>query len=240
MNIIYKCKSFTSGKPYVGWTSKTIEHRIANHKRATKNGSQNHFHRAIRKYGIDDFEITIIETDVDSERWAEREIYWIDYFDSYTNGYNMTIGGQGRLGVILTEETKSKISKSLKKVEDNGKTVAENKAERRVKTIEDNGGFEEISKKSSDTQKKNGKNKGIKNPRYKSTPIVIEDSNGTIIDEILRIEYPKSSDDLPPWRMVQLCLQSGKPMYCYNKPRIKNREKFIGWKVYYKNKKDEK
>lgn len=50
-------------------------------------------YRAIEKYGIDNFSIYTIEETNNPE---EREKYWIEYYGSFKNGYNATIGGDGR------------------------------------------------------------------------------------------------------------------------------------------------
>ena len=47
----------------------------------------------MRKYGIEHFHIeSIEETDIPEE----REIYWIEYYRSFKNGYNATMGGDGK------------------------------------------------------------------------------------------------------------------------------------------------
>lgn len=47
----------------------------------------------MNKYGIENFSIEMIEeTDIPEE----REKYWIEYFGSFKNGYNATIGGDGK------------------------------------------------------------------------------------------------------------------------------------------------
>jgi hypothetical protein len=49
----------------------------------------------MRKYGIDNFNIEVIE-ECPEEDLILREAYWISYYDSYKNGYNMTEGkGEG-------------------------------------------------------------------------------------------------------------------------------------------------
>lgn len=47
----------------------------------------------MRKYGVKHFNIEIIEETNNPE---EREIYWIEYFGSFKNGYNATMGGDGK------------------------------------------------------------------------------------------------------------------------------------------------
>lgn len=50
----------------------------------------------IKKYGIDAFTVETLE-EVDLENLSEREFYWILYFNTYSNGYNATTGGDGKI-----------------------------------------------------------------------------------------------------------------------------------------------
>ena len=47
----------------------------------------------MRKYGIEHFHIQLIEETDDPE---EREIYWIEKYQTFKNGYNATLGGDGK------------------------------------------------------------------------------------------------------------------------------------------------
>lgn len=49
------------------------------------------------KYGKEHFHIEIVEKDTKESELDERERYWIAYFNSYENGYNSTLGGDGTL-----------------------------------------------------------------------------------------------------------------------------------------------
>lgn len=54
-------------------------------------------YKAIRKYGIENFNFDIIE-ECSADELNEREKYWISYYNSYgENGYNLTPGGDGYL-----------------------------------------------------------------------------------------------------------------------------------------------
>lgn len=48
---------------------------------------------AMCKYGVENFSIETIEETNNPE---EREKYWIEYYGSFKNGYNATIGGDGK------------------------------------------------------------------------------------------------------------------------------------------------
>ena len=43
-----------------------------------------------------------------------KEIEWIVYYDSFYNGYNMTVGGDGTKAIIRSKEHRKKLSESLK------------------------------------------------------------------------------------------------------------------------------
>ena len=47
----------------------------------------------MRKYGIENFEISLIE---ETDNPEERETYWIEQKRSFKNGYNATLGGDGK------------------------------------------------------------------------------------------------------------------------------------------------
>lgn len=47
----------------------------------------------MRKYGIEHFHIELIE---ETNNPCERERYWIEQYKSFKNGYNATIGGDGK------------------------------------------------------------------------------------------------------------------------------------------------
>ena len=94
---IYKATSKTTGKIYIGLSTQTLEKRISQHNsHAFGLQSEYHFHRAIRKYGVDDFVYEIIEDNInDIEYLKQREQYWIKQYNSYYEGYNSTLGGEG-------------------------------------------------------------------------------------------------------------------------------------------------
>lgn len=96
MHLIYKI-NFKSGKVYIGQTINLIK-RKTDHLKEARNGNNSKVYRAMRKYNTtrDDFEI--IETGIQTQEEADsREIYWIQYYDSYHNGYNSTTGGDANI-----------------------------------------------------------------------------------------------------------------------------------------------
>lgn len=95
---IYKATSATTGKVYIGQSSQTLQERINQHNSHALNHQYNyHFHNAIKKYGVDDFTYEIIEDGIKTiEELNQREKFWIAEYDSYYEGYNSTLGGDGR------------------------------------------------------------------------------------------------------------------------------------------------
>lgn len=115
--IIYLCTNELNGKRYVGLTSISLNRRKSNHKtQAFTLNSQSKFHRALRKYGIDSFKWEVLDDkSLTVEELITKEIEYIERFDTYKSGYNMTIGGDGAVGSIHTEEWKKQQSKRSKR-----------------------------------------------------------------------------------------------------------------------------
>lgn len=94
MCYVYIITNSINNKQYIGKTTKTIEERFASHRHDSK-FSKTVLYKAFKKYGIDNFIISVIE-ECDSDKLNEREIYWIQKYNSIVpNGYNLTIGGTG-------------------------------------------------------------------------------------------------------------------------------------------------
>lgn len=114
MAVIYKATSRTSGKSYIGKTQKGLTIRKAEHIREAFSGcSKKYFHKALAKYGVNDFSWEVLEECSDSEAF-EREILQIAEHKTFGEGYNLTKGGEGSTGRICTDEMKAKISKANK------------------------------------------------------------------------------------------------------------------------------
>lgn len=101
---VYLLLNKVNGKRYVGQTSKTVEERFQEHCGQSASGSSYKIHRALRKYGKDNFEvITLMYVDSDTREGLISKLnycekYFVKKFDSRKNGYNMTNGGDGTLG----------------------------------------------------------------------------------------------------------------------------------------------
>ena len=115
MVFIYKIENINNNKCYIGWTSKSVDFRWSEHKSdAIKIRDNRKFYNAIRKYGVDSWNVTTL-CEVDSKEIAlKKEIEYIQLYDSYRNGYNATLGGDGNNGIIMSKESNIKRSEKLK------------------------------------------------------------------------------------------------------------------------------
>ena len=92
---IYSITNKINGKRYIG-QSINIDNRWKEHIRNIDNPNKNNtIYKALRKYGLENFIFEVLEECTESEL-DDKEIYWIEYYDSYNNGYNMNTGGNGR------------------------------------------------------------------------------------------------------------------------------------------------
>lgn len=121
--IIYKVTNLVNKKLYIGLTTKSLEERRREHIKQVNNDSQLAFHRAIRKYGLDNFIWEVIDKADNKNELCNKEMYWIGYYKTYTHlddshGYNMTIGGEGAMGRIHSDETRKIMSEKKQGVFD--------------------------------------------------------------------------------------------------------------------------
>lgn len=97
IGFIYKITNKINGKCYIGKTLFSIEKRWKEHQHDSQSRKKEirPLYRAFNKYGIENFSVEQIE-ECDASILSEREIYWINYYNSYHYGYNATFGGDGK------------------------------------------------------------------------------------------------------------------------------------------------
>lgn len=95
MAYIYQITNDINQKIYIGKTECSIEKRFKEHcwDAFRERNEKRPLYNAMRKYGIEHFHIELIE---ETDSPEEREIYWIEEKQSFKNGYNATVGGDGR------------------------------------------------------------------------------------------------------------------------------------------------
>jgi group I intron endonuclease len=99
--VIYKIVNKVNEKIYIGQTTKGILKRLHSHSR-----SDMIIGKAIRKYGIQSFDISVIDVAEDKQTLNEKEKYWIRKLNSLSpHGYNISIGGTGgNLGELVNKK----------------------------------------------------------------------------------------------------------------------------------------
>ena len=113
--LVYCIKNTINNKEYIGLTTRTLEHRWKQHiYESNKKDSwewNTPLGNAIKKYGKDSFQVFVLEECSSETELKQKEIQLIKERKSLASetGYNLTLGGDGRLGYKLSEETKRKI-----------------------------------------------------------------------------------------------------------------------------------
>ena len=108
---IYSIVCKVNGKRYIGQTINDVAERWRTHLQESKTKSHRPLYRAISKYGPGMFSIRIIEDDIEYDNLSAREIYWIEQFDTFNNGYNLTTGGEQ--SKTIHQDVKDKISTTM-------------------------------------------------------------------------------------------------------------------------------
>lgn len=99
---IYCHTNNINGKKYIGQTSNYSKRCFpSNYKGCTK------LYNAIKKYGWENFSHEILEDNLTLEQANEREEYYISFYNTIKEGYNLKSGG---LNNLFSEETKQKLS----------------------------------------------------------------------------------------------------------------------------------
>ena len=95
---IYKITNDINQKVYIGKTLTSLEQRWQEHRRDAykERNEKRPLYDAIRKYGEQHFSIELVE-ECDVAILSNREIYWIEEYHSFSNGYNATLGGDGKV-----------------------------------------------------------------------------------------------------------------------------------------------
>lgn len=105
---IYIIKNKINSKVYIRKTLSSIDKRFDEHKRDSLKYTNRVLYRAFNKYGLDNFFIEELEKTSD-EKVEEREIFYIKKYNSYigfsnSNGYNSTLGGDGKKYFAFSNE----------------------------------------------------------------------------------------------------------------------------------------
>ena len=115
---LYKVTNKINGRMYIGQTCQGHKRRWYIHCWRAARGGEQRFHKAIQKYGKDNFSVELLVVGPTLEWINDLEQKAIKLYDAFNNGYNDTKGGDGtvgkkfRLGKRHTAETRAKLSAS--------------------------------------------------------------------------------------------------------------------------------
>lgn len=114
MPYIYKIENTITHQVYIGQTTQEPDIRFREHKCQLNNNRKGnkYFQNAWNKYGEDAFEFSVIE-ECSEDELDNKEMAYIEMYDSFKNGYNATIGGGGTRGYVFTDDVKARISEKV-------------------------------------------------------------------------------------------------------------------------------
>ena len=94
---IYIIRNTVNDKVYIGQTTVDVKTRFSQHcKNSTIKNRHYKLYNAMKKYGKDNFYCDVLEKNVNINNLDDREIFFINKYNSFENGYNSTKGGDGR------------------------------------------------------------------------------------------------------------------------------------------------
>jgi len=99
--IIYKITNTITNKVYIGQTIRQLCHRIYEYKTETTSDTapNSRIINSFRKHGFDKFKFETIDIATSIDELNQKEIYWIDFFNSTNKlvGYNILPGGRNSM-----------------------------------------------------------------------------------------------------------------------------------------------
>lgn len=122
---IYIITNLVNGKRYVGMTSKSLDIRWGNHKADARRNKPYRLHKAIRRYGEENFRMDLLE-ECNVNSLEELGLIESAYIEKLKPEYNMSLGGEGNRGISMagskngmfgkthSEESRAKMSANRK------------------------------------------------------------------------------------------------------------------------------
>lgn len=117
----YSIRNKINKKCYIGITSNSLKYRMNQHMHNINIGKYTYFYNAVRKYGFNNFEFSFINDYsglITYKELQEIEKEEILKYNTFIEGYNMTMGGDGGLTVIPKKICQYDLNANLLKVFD--------------------------------------------------------------------------------------------------------------------------
>lgn len=99
-----------SGKVYIGQSSHLKKRKYEHFRLLAKGEHTNRFMQNVYNKYTDQMVFSVVEYLEDTCKLTEREQYWMDFFDSYESGMNLTPAAASTVGCVRTEEQRKVIS----------------------------------------------------------------------------------------------------------------------------------
>ena len=126
--MVYLARNLINGKCYIGITSKSLQERKLAHLRTSNLKHPKYvFHKAIKKYGMQNFEFSELCKFASEDEGKEKEVEYIKSVNTFIPcGYNMTLGGEGVKGHRFnhSQDVRNKISQAMRGVKKSPVAVA--------------------------------------------------------------------------------------------------------------------
>ena len=137
--IIYKITNRVNGKVYIGQTVQDFERRYCikgegvervylRHKMLKEYGYgyNKHLLESFEKYGVDNFELNkYFDFAFSRDELNIKEVMWINYYNSYRNGYNNNLGGKGNSGFDGLKGINNPSGRKIVQISLNGEFIRE-------------------------------------------------------------------------------------------------------------------
>jgi len=180
--IIYKVTNTLNGKIYIGKTIGELKRRKWAHYDSAKNlKSQTNFHRALVKYPKKAFEWEVICETNDKSELDTLEKHYINEYNTFKTGYNMTLGGDGGFTYDKDSELYQHIKSKLGKWKDGNPGSTKEAIQKRIKTFKNTKWISGTSHKNYGHNHNVGILVGEKNPMYGKVPT---NAKKVIIDDV--------------------------------------------------------
>lgn len=218
--IIYKVTNQLDGKVYIGQTCMSLKRRKTVHYERAAAGSETNFHRALRKYTKEVFVWEILTTCLDKKDMNEKEQFYINQYDSFKSGYNMTEGGDGGLTYKKGSELYHKIRHKLGKWKNGNPGATKSAIEKRIDSFVNVNWPKGSSHKNTGHSHNKGKTLGNKNGMFGKFPYLQSVEIDGVIYESLgaaakvlgvtraTIKGRCKSDKYPTWRLLNVTKQT--------------------------------
>jgi group I intron endonuclease len=181
--IIYKVTNTLNGKIYIGKTTRDLKKRKWAHYDSAKNlKSQTNFHRALVKYPKKIFKWEIIAETFDLGELDELEKHYINEYDTFKHGYNMTLGGDGGFTYSKGSELYERIKHKLGKWKEGNPGATKSAIEKRIQSFKNTKWVSGVNHSNTGHSHNKGMLLGEKNPMYGNVPT---NARKVIIDGVI-------------------------------------------------------